>query len=111
MLSTGKPITIIDIYLGEEESLYRITTCYGELNVTGHHPILTGENWTEAAYIKIGDTVCALKGDAKVTSVGIYPYEDTVYNLLVEEMEKGGIIANGFVVGDFYKQNTLKQLL
>lgn len=108
MLSTGKPATINDIYRGREESLYRITTGCGELNVTGSHPILTGGKWIRAFCIKNGDTVCTLEGDAKVTSVEIWPYGDTVYSLIVEDMEKGGIIANGFVVGDFNKQNTLK---
>lgn len=111
MLNTGKAVKIIDIFRGEEQRIISIMTNNGELKATDFHPILLNDaKWTKAGEIELGDIVCTLRGDAKVESLSVNPYNNTVYNLFLEcdELINEGILANGIVVGDYYKQNWLR---
>lgn len=109
LLSSGKTDMIVDVMMGQEFELHEIQTYNDRILLTNSHPILLDDGkWTRASDVTMDDTVCTQNGFDKVISVHIVPYEDLVYNVYLQGTDEGGILANGFVVGDYNRQGIIK---
>lgn len=87
------------------EALYCVQCEEAQITVTGLHPFLTSDGWRTAALLGSGDELVMDDGTGRrIVAVTRVDYKDTVYNLGVAD-PVAGIICNGFVVGDFHRQN------
>lgn len=104
--SEGQELTVIDLVIGEEEEIYNIETMGGKkLRVTRQHPICTADGVVRANEIRPGMNLMCVDGSLDQVEFNYTtPYNDKVYNLLIE----GGdnlIAANGIWAGDLNYQN------
>lgn len=103
--------SVVDIMSGMETNT-EMVHLYSELSdvmMTKDHPVLTTEGMVQAGSIKQGDLVETIQGPMKITEVKLENYTGKVYNLLIRtKSEQPVMIANGFMVGDFYMQNQVK---
>ena len=106
----NKVVTVSNIFVGHNETIFRLRCDGCETYISGDHPVLS-ENGKEIAVnkLKAGDKIMAENsGIVKVLSVDKEPYDDIVYNFSFDgESESVYIIADGIYVGDINAQNQL----
>lgn len=108
----NKVVTVSNIFIGHEETIFRLRCDGYETYMSGNHPVLS-ENGKEIAVnkLKAGDKIMTENGrTVKVLSVNTEPYDDIVYNLAFEgENESIYIVADGIYAGDINAQNKLQE--
>lgn len=103
----GQPQRVTQIYTGQEENLVCLETEDGkQLLVTEGHPVRTADGIVRARDIRAGTKLVTYGGGrSAVRFAYITPYNDTVYNLELEESKE--LISEGILTGDFTMQNSM----
>jgi intein/homing endonuclease len=109
---SGSYLTVDDIVTGiEEKPCLRITTQTGRsLKLTDGHPIATPDGFYPANELSMGDLIKTESGLESILSITQERYLGIVYNLkLGDGLSSSGAshYANGILVGDGNKQNTV----
>lgn len=109
--SEGEIIKVQAVSSGYEETITCIDVSEGNIILaTGQHPFETKRGFVPAMNLKVNDELLLQDGTySKPRGIYLREYEDQVYNLILEckRDEKNTMIANGFVVGDNAKQNSV----
>lgn len=111
MVYTGKGnAEVINTYSGEEQEIICMETETGKrLLLTGSHPVMTEEGWVRANDLNAGIRIMAADGKAeKLKGLYVLPYGKKAYNLQLKG-DDSQLIAEGFIVGDFMKQNRMEE--
>lgn len=103
----GCPV-VENMWIGKESTMIEITCVTGDqILLTTNHPILCDKGWVGAAIIRAGIRVMTESGNyVEIKCVKKILGDFTVYNVDLDSMEHS-LYAEGFVVGDNYKQNML----
>lgn len=105
----GRPVTVRNIWKGEEEKLVRIAFGNGEIRLTKDHPVFTlMQSKTvikRASEVNQDDILIGPdEQQIKVESVEVVDYNDQVYNLTLEG-DSHCFVANDILTGDMDMQN------
>lgn len=103
------PVTVRNIWKGEEEKLVRIAFGNGEIRLTKAHPVFTlMESKTvikRASEVNQDDILIGPdKQQIKVERVEVVDYNDQIYNLSLDG-DSHCFVANGILTGDMDMQN------
>jgi hypothetical protein len=111
LICNGKTLIVNNIYTGHELNIYQVTAANGaSLQVSVGHPLLLADDTGIAAEnLKPGDQIrLADHSLTEVMAIEKQPYDDLVYNFTFAGEEAANyLVANGFLSGDFYAQNSL----
>lgn len=96
-----------------KQLLYFSTAAGHHIGVTVEHPMVTGRGLLKAADVHIGDTLARYNAaPERVVDIAKRYTSDFVYNFSLSgagSQDKHLVVANGFVTGDLYLQQQLKQ--
>ncbi len=104
------PVEVKNVWKGQEECCYGLKTETGFVCSSPGHPFLTEAGYRRADSLKPGDRVKCIDvetgTEAWVSLVSVEKKEQsaTVYSL---DLEGASMVANGFVSGDFTRQNEM----
>lgn len=105
----GGTLTVENIFRGTEDCLLRIEDEGGhQILLTDSHPVLTDQGWKRAGDLVPGSKAETNEGWAGIVKVSKAEGQSNVYNLELSADYGGCFIAEGFVVGDFKYQNSLR---
>lgn len=107
----NEEVIITDIVTGNEETMVLVETIAGnKILLTGEHPILTRRGMVLSDQLTAADILIMYDGNSEELR-HVYPvqYKDTVYSLVLEK--ESAVIGNGFIVGDFAMQQSIKRKL
>lgn len=107
----NEKVIITDILTGYEETMVLVETVSGsKILLTDEHPILTQRGMVLSEQLTAVDILILYGGNSEELR-HVYPvqYNDTVYSLVLEK--ESTLIGNGFIVGDFAMQQSIKRKL
>lgn len=106
----GEYKRVTNIFTGQEEMLLFIRAEGQDkgIRVTSDHPIKTKEGWKQAINLNNGDLVLLEGGGySAIEEIYMDPYNDQVFTFELNGSE--GFFANGYGVGDLFKENGLRE--
>ena len=102
----GGNAEVTNIWSGTQEGCIRVVADNGrELVMTKDHPVLTDSGWKRAGELTCSDVISTENGGAEIREIALVAETVRVFN-----PETGGkpVYANGFITGDFTRQNNCK---
>ncbi len=96
--------TVRDVVTGHEERLVYIETSRASsIRVTEDHPMLTADGMVKAGELTAASILITPDGESSIESLYYEPYNDKVYNLMLEKQSL--LVVNGLYAGDMAYQN------